>query len=141
MSTPDLPMRERIAEAICEHDGWYGVPGKGAYCDCEHFLAPDGAYAVNAWEAHRADAVLTVLADLPDTAVEAGAKAAREHQIVTGYGDNEPDAAAYILPYTFCPACYWEPQNGSPVGIELQAENHRTRAVLTATIAAIKEGL
>ncbi|RII41904.1 hypothetical protein DWB68_10280 [Galactobacter valiniphilus] len=118
MTAPDLPMWERIAAVISEHDGWYGVPGKGAYCDCEHFLAPDGAYAVNAWKAHRADAVLTVLADLPDTAVEAGAKA--DWDMTDGRWWGKP----------------WE-----DVHPELKADRmDGMRRVLTATIAALKEG-
>ncbi|MDR2257011.1 MAG: hypothetical protein LBE25_13605 [Arthrobacter sp.] len=68
----DNTMRERIAEALWDHD--MARAGMGAGWNT---LAPG---ALRDLYLARADAVLTVLADLPDTAVEAGAKALYEKE-------------------------------------------------------------
>ena len=41
MSTPELPMRERIAEALGEHDGWYTLADEGSFCDHEPLPGAD----------------------------------------------------------------------------------------------------
>ncbi|WP_394161628.1 hypothetical protein [Galactobacter valiniphilus] len=114
MTAPDLPMLERIAEALfdCLYNEapnerratWAGQPEGGEIR--RRFLA-------------RADAVLAVLADLPDTAVEAGAKALWE---------CESDAVRQGLIW----ACRMP---------AIKDEyRRRTSAALSAVIAAIKEG-
>lgn len=135
MSTPELPMRERIAEALGEHGGWYTLADEGSFCDCHHHLAPAGVSAVKAWEAHRADAVLAVLADLPDTVVEAGAEEVRGH--VKYLGHCYDGATGRRL--AFCTSCDWD-HIADADDVDAAFAKHHTRAVLTATIAAFKEG-
>lgn len=110
MTAPDLTMWERIAEAL-----WDSRPlaswGGPSWADLDGGPTRDRYLA-------RADAVLTVLADLPDTAVEAGAKA--DWDMTDGKRWGKP----------------WE-----DVHPELKADRRECmRRVLTAAIAAIKEG-
>ena len=126
MTAPNLPMRERIAEALHEHGGWYTRVDEGSFCDCDHHLAPAGVSAVKAWEAHRADALLAVLADLSGTAVEAGAEALFE---------EERNASMSGVPWP-----EWEEMEDDFGGDGKEPYMEIVRAVLTAAIAAIKEG-
>ena len=128
MSTPNLPMRERIAEALAvamDADYWVGeIRHWEALEGWERNAYPD-EYPGMAYEDRNnyrtaADAVLAVLADLPDTAVEAGARALTEPEPIPGAKTLGCARHHRVIFNNGCPAC-----------------NKEARAVL---IAAFKEG-
>lgn len=126
MTAPDLPPRERIAEITCNIESSGSVYGVSHWCVAHNASAVDGKPYCNRGH-NKADAVLAVLADLPDTAVEAGRVADHAHgQYRQGHVDGVHCAGSVD--------CHWR-------GESIEAWNaHRIEMIHTATIAAIKEG-
>lgn len=82
-----------------------------------------------------ADAVLTVLADLPDTAVEAGAEATRLHRVSVEYDGDYGE-----IVFLEC-RCGWGPSdNGDTPAMWAEAYAHENHERQAAVFAAIKEG-
>jgi len=123
MPVPDLPMRERIAEALaharCRETNPkadHPVFGYAAFSE-------DQREHLRAQQYDATEAVLAVLADLPDTAVEAGAKALYETTMRATHFRGE----------------FWRPWDGV-LPEHKDSWRHRFLCAHTAAIAAIKEG-
>lgn len=123
MSTPDLPMRERIAEALAHARCRETNPKADHPIFGYAMFSEDQREHLRSQQYDAADAVLDLWADLPDTAVEAGARTLTEPEPIPGAKTLGCARHHRVIFNNGCPAC-----------------NKEAHAILTATIAAFKEG-